>query len=219
MGTAARRGAGARQCREAACRELDGRRTGRRFRHHGGARRAGACGYGVRRPGAGLRANPARLRSPLHVLRHPVRTRTKPQRAGRCGDRAGARAGRFRVSGTGADRRGHRELRGRSARHAPRPTGAAAAGAGRCAPLAAVVARSRRDRRRSLAADRRGAPADAAPSLVAASRKRPDPQAHAAPPPHRRCAPGDRARARAATRHRHRRRFDRGLSDRDRAAV
>ena len=102
----------------------------------------------------------------------------------------------------GADGRRYRELRPGSARPADaRADGAAAARAraGAAAP-APLLARPGRDRRRSVAADRGGAAADAASAPLDAGGQRPDPQAHEAAAPARGRAARRRARARVCGR-------------------
>ena len=70
----------------------------------------------------------------------PYRPRPVAQRADRRGGGAGARAGRARLPGGGADRRRHHQLRPRPAgRAGARPDGAPAAGAGAGAAAAAPV--------------------------------------------------------------------------------
>ena len=178
--------------------ELGAGRTGRGVRHHGGARDGGASGDRVRRPGARVRAGAAGLRPSLHVLHHPVRPRPQPQRAGRRGGGAGARAGRGWLSGGGADRGRYRLVRAAIclARHG---WGSWCGGCWRWCRSCGGCACHRSIRRRSTtisggcSATRTAA--DAASAPVATGRQRPDPEAHEAPASAGRRRGGDRARA------------------------
>ena len=162
----------------------------------------GASDRRLRGPRARLSAGPAGLRPPLHVLHHPLCARAEPLGADRRRRRAGAPAGRRRLSRDRADRCRPDRLWRRSAGPAePRPDGAAPLGRGaRARPAAAVVARPGRDRRRAVAADRRGRAADAASASVVAGRRRSDPEAHEAPAFARPSDRGRRPRPRAAAR-------------------
>ena len=82
-----------------------------------------------------------------------------------------------------------------------------------------LVDRLGRGRRRPARRARRRAAADAASASLAPARRRPDPQAHEAPPLARRRDRVHRTGAPAAPRHRVRRRHHRGLPDRDRRRV
>ena len=159
---------------------------------------------GLRRPRARLRPGAAGLRPPLHLLHHPLRPRAQPQRAAPARwsrrSRALVEHGYREVVLTGVDITSYgtdlpgQPSLGQLVRRLLSGAGAAAA--------AAVLDRPGRDRRRPVAAGRRGAAADAAPAPVAAGRRRPDPEAdEAAAPAGRRVALSPSA-ARAAAGHR-----------------
>ena len=178
---------------------------------------------GLRRPRARVPPGAERLRPSLHLLHHPLWPRPEPQRAGRRGRAAGARAGRGGLPRDRADR-GRPDLlrRGFARRAEPRPDGAAPA-ARRCRSCRGCACR-RSTRPRStatcwalVAGEPRLMPhlhlsLQAGDDLILKrmkrrhSRARRDPPARPAAPA---CAPG----------HRVRRRPDRRLPDRERGDV
>ena len=170
-----------------------------------------------RRPATGLRAGAERLRSPLHLLHHPVWPRQFALGADGRGGRAGPRAGRARPRRDRADRRRSDELWRRSAGRAKTRAvdQADPAACARTEALADFLDRFDRGRSRSARCDRRRRAADAASASVAAVRRRSDPEADEAAAFPATTRSILRRGAAAAAGHRARRRYHRGLSDRD----
>src|SRR5579871_6215154 len=137
------------------------------------------------------------------------------------GHRRDAAAGSQRVPRDRADRgRSDRLWRRSGGAPEPRRVGAPGSGPGsRTAALAAVVARSGRDRRRAVGSGCARAAADAASAFVAAGRRRSHSQAHETAPFTRSGNRGGRSGAHPAAGNGARRRPDRRLPDRDRGHV